>query len=88
MTFIPYHQNGHVFDGLPSCSPFRPDDCLPGEDELSQIASSIGAFRDAEISGPLDFPHMNDPADLNLVPWMNLPRRAKHRNEQSRPFSQ
>lgn len=88
MTFIPYHQNGHVFDGPPSGSPVRSYEYVPSEDELSRIASYIGAFRDAEMSGPLDFPHRNDPADLNLVPWMNLPRRAKHRNEQPRLFSQ
>jgi len=87
MTFIPYHQNGHVFGGAPNCSMVRPCECVPSEDELSQIAASIGAFRDAEMSG-LDLPHRNDPADLNLVPWMNLPRRAKHRNEQPRAFSQ
>jgi hypothetical protein len=88
MTFIPYHQNGHVFDGPPSCSTVRPYECVPGEVELSQFASGIGAFRDAEMSGLLDFPSTNDPADLNLVPWMSLPRRAKHRNEQPRAFSQ
>lgn len=88
MTFIPYHQNGHLFDGPPSGSPVLSNECVPSEDELSQIASSIGAFRDAEISGPLELPHRNDPADFNLVPWMNLPRRAKHRNEQPRLFRQ
>jgi len=70
-----------------SCSIGSPYDCVPSEDELSQIASSIGAFRDVEVSGPLDLPSRNDPADFNLVPWMNLPRRAKHRNEQPRLLS-
>ncbi|NBJ11549.1 hypothetical protein [Microvirga arsenatis] len=66
----------------------RPFDCVAGEDELSQVASPVGVYRAAEISGLLDFPTMDDPANLNLVPWMHLPRRARHRNEQVRLFRQ
>ena len=68
-------------------STVRPFDCVAGEDELSQVASPIGVFREREVSGLLDFPDMDDPANLNLVPWMSLPRRARHRNEQARLFT-
>ena len=88
MTYVPYHRDGHVFDGRLVRSAFRPYDCVAGENELSRGASPIGAFREVEVSGLLDFPHMDDPAGLNLVPWMNLPRRAQHRNEQARLFRQ
>jgi hypothetical protein len=86
MTYVPYHQDGHVFDERLVRSGVRLYDCLTGEDELSQVAMPIGVSREAEVSGLLDFPNMNDSADLNLVPWMNLPRRARHRNEQARQF--
>jgi hypothetical protein len=66
----------------------RPYDCVAGEDELSLDASPVGAFRQAEIPGLLDFTSMDEPANLNLVPWMSLPRRARHKNEQARLFRQ
>lgn len=88
MTYVPYYQDGHVFHGHLVRSGLRPYDCLTGEDELSEVASLTGALRTAEVSGLLDFSHVNDPADFNLVPWMNLPRRARHRNEQPRLFRQ
>jgi hypothetical protein len=86
MTYVPYHQDGHVFDGHLVRSGVRPYDCLTGEDELSQVAMPIGVSRESKVSGLFDFPLMNDSADLNLVPWMNLPRRARHRNEQAHQF--
>jgi hypothetical protein len=88
MTFIQNYQGGPVFDGRFVRSAVYPYDCVAGEDELSQFASPIGTLRESEVSGLPDFPHMNDPVDLNLVPWMNLPRRARHRNEQVRLFRQ
>jgi len=88
MTFIQNYQGGPGFDGRLIRSAVHPYDCVTGEDELGQFASPIGALRESEVSGLLDFPHTNDPADLNLVPWMNLPRRARHRNEQARLYRQ
>jgi hypothetical protein len=29
---------------------------------------------------------MNESPNLNLVPWLSLPRRAQHKNEQAHPF--
>lgn len=60
----------------------RPHDCVAGEDELSRDASPMSAFRQAEILGFLDGSDMDEPANLNLVPWTSLPRRARHKNEQ------
>jgi len=88
MTYFPYHRDGDVFDGHLVRSTVRPDDGVAGEYELSQAVSPIGAFREAEVSGLLDFPHVDEPANLNLVPWMSLPRRAQHRNERARLFRQ
>ena len=88
MTYAPFHQGSRFFDGRLIRSTVRPYDGVAGKDEFSPIASSIGVFREAEVSGLLDSPDMDDPADLNLVPWMNLPRRARHRNEQPRLFRQ
>lgn len=88
MTFIQNYQGVPVLDGRPVRSAVYPCDCVAGEDELSRFAPPIGALRESEVSGLLDFPHLNDPANLNLVPWMNLPRRAQHRNEQARLFRQ
>ena len=88
MTYVPYHRDGYVFDGRLVRSTARPYPEAAGEHELSQAASSCGAFRESEVSGLLDFPHVDEPANLNLVPWMSLPRRAQHRNEQARLFRQ
>ena len=66
----------------------RPYDCVAGENELSRDAPPMAAFRQGDIPGLLDFTGMDEPANLNLVPWMNLPRRAHHKNEQARPFRQ
>ena len=88
MTYVPYHQNAHGLDGHPAHTALHSCDCVAGEDELSQVAAPIGLSREAEVFGLLDFTHMNDFADRNLVPWMNLPRRARHRNEQARLFRQ
>ena len=63
-------------------------DCVAGEDELSQDALPMGAFRQVEVPGLLDFTGMDEPANLNLVPWMSLPRRAQHKNEHARLFRQ
>lgn len=64
----------------------RPYDCVAGEDELSRDASPMSAFREADVSDPLDGTGMSEPANLNLVPWPALPRRAQHKNEQPYPF--
>ena len=88
MTYIPFHQDSHFFDGRLTPSTVHPCDCAAGEDEFSPVASSIGLLRDAKVSGLPDFPDIDDPANLNLVPWMYLPRRARHRNEQPRLFRQ
>jgi hypothetical protein len=61
----------------------RSHDRVTAEDELSQDASSVGAFWEAEIPGFLDFIGLNEPAGLNLVPSVSLPRRAWHKNEQA-----
>jgi hypothetical protein len=66
----------------------RPCDCVAGEDELSRDASPMSAFREVDIVGFLDATGVGDPANLNLVPWVNLPRRAQHKNEQHHPFRQ
>lgn len=81
MTYVPYHQGGRIFDGPLGRSTARFYDDVAGEDEFSQVASSIGVFRETGISGLLENSQIDDPADLNLVPWLNLPRRARHRNE-------
>ncbi|KFG70270.1 hypothetical protein [Microvirga sp. BSC39] len=86
MTYVPYHRDGHVFDGRLVRSTVCPYECVAGEEELSQATSPVGAFREAEVSGLRDFPHVDEPANPNLVPWMSLPRRAQHRNEQARLF--
>jgi len=65
----------------------RPYDCGAGEKALSRDASPMGASRQEDASGLPDFNGMNEPANLNLVPWMNLPRRARHKNEQVRLFA-
>lgn len=88
MTYVPHYQSAHGFDGRLVHATLHPNDCAAGEDELSQVASPIGAIRESEACGLIDFSHVNDPADLNLVPWMNLPRRAWHRNEQTPLFRQ
>jgi hypothetical protein len=88
MTYVPYHRDGHVFDWRLVRSTVSPHHSVDGEDELSQATSPMGAFRGSEVSGLLDFPHVDEPANLNLVPWMSLPRRAQHRNEQARLFRQ
>lgn len=67
-------------------SAIRPYDCVAGEDELSRDASPMSAFREVDISEFLDGTGMNEPANLNLVPWLSLPRRAQHKNEQAYPF--
>jgi hypothetical protein len=59
----------------------RPYDCVAGEDELSRDASPMSAFREMKIPDSLNFGSMNEPANLNLVPWPSLPRRAQHKNE-------
>ncbi|WP_262028599.1 hypothetical protein [Microvirga sp. Mcv34] len=69
-------------------SAMRPYDCVAGEDELSRDGSPMSAFRAADSSDSLDETGMNEPANLNLVPWASLPRRAQHKNEQSYPFRQ
>ena len=88
MTYVPLHQDGHLFDGRLIRSTVHSYDGVTGGDELSPVASPIGVFREAEVSGLLDFSDVDDAANLNLVPWMNLPRRARHRNEQARLFRQ
>jgi hypothetical protein len=88
MTYAPYNQDPRAFDGRFMASPACSHDCMSGEDELGQGALPIGSFREAEVSGLLELPHRNDPADFNLVPWMNLPRRAWHRNEPAHLFRQ
>jgi hypothetical protein len=65
----------------------RPYDCVAGEDELSRDASPMSAFRDVDVSDFLDGTGVGEPANLNLVPWLSLPRRAQHKNEQTYPFS-
>ncbi|WP_114945455.1 hypothetical protein [Microvirga calopogonii] len=67
-------------------SAIRPHDCVAGEDELSRDASPVSAFRDADVPGILDGTGMNEPANLNLVPWMSLPRRVQHKNEHAYPL--
>jgi hypothetical protein len=64
----------------------RPCDCVAAEDELSRDASPMSAFREMDISSFLDGTSMSQPANLNLVPWLSLPRRAQHKNEQARRF--
>ena len=88
MTYAPCRRDGQVFDGRLARSTVRTHHSVDGEDELSQATSPMGAFRGSEVSGLLDFPHVDEPAKLNLVPWMSLPRRAQHRNEQARLFRQ
>jgi hypothetical protein len=88
MTYVPYYHDGHALKGRLIRSAARPYDCVTGEDEACPVASPIGVSREAEASGLLDFPDMDDAASLNLVPWMDLPRRARHRNEQARLFRQ
>jgi hypothetical protein len=88
MTYFPYPRDGHVFDWRLVRSMVQPHQSVDAEDEFSHASSSMGAFRGAEVSGLLDFPHVDEPATLNLVPWMSLPRRAQHRNEETRLFRQ
>jgi len=61
----------------------RPYDCVAGQDELRQDASPMSAFQDVDILELLDGAGMNESANLNLVPWPSLPRRAQHKNEQA-----
>jgi hypothetical protein len=88
MTYVPFHRDSHSCDGRFTRTTAHPYDCVAGEDEFSPVASPIGVFREAEVSGLLEFRDMNDAANLNLIPWMNLPRRARHRNEQTRLLRQ
>lgn len=88
MTYAPFHQGSRFSDERLIRSMSCPYHGVTGEDEFSPVESSTGVFREAEVSGLMDSPDMHDPADLNLVPWMNLPRRARHRNEQPRLFRQ
>ncbi|MBB4039371.1 hypothetical protein GGR34_001013 [Microvirga flocculans] len=62
----------------------RPYDCVAGEDELSQDASPWSAFQEPDVPSFLDCRGLGEPANLNLVPWVDLPRRAWHKNEQAR----
>jgi hypothetical protein len=64
----------------------RPCDCVAGEDELSRDASPLSTFREVSASNFLGASGMNERANLNLVPWPSLPRRAQHKNEQAHPF--
>ncbi|MBO1905102.1 hypothetical protein J4G37_09365 [Microvirga sp. 3-52] len=64
----------------------RPCDCVAGEDELGRDASPSSAFREVGPSAFPDASGMNEPANLDLVPWPSLPRRAQHKNEQAHPF--
>ncbi|WP_201829719.1 hypothetical protein [Microvirga zambiensis] len=66
----------------------RPYDCVAGEDELSRDASPMSAFRQVEIPDFMDCSRVSEPANLNLVPWLSLPRRASHKNEQARLLRQ
>jgi len=59
----------------------RPHDCVAGEEELSQDGSPMSAFSEAELADVRESRGMNDPANLGLIPWAGLPRRAWHRNE-------
>jgi hypothetical protein len=59
----------------------RPYDCVAGEDELSQDGSPVKTFQGADIPDFLDCRGRGEPANLNLIPWAGLPRRAWHRNE-------
>ena len=43
----------------------------------------MSAFQDVDILELLDGAGMNESANLNLVPWSSLPRRAQHKNEQA-----
>ena len=88
MTYVPYNYDSHIFDGHLMRSTVCPHDRVASADEFSQVASPIGVFRGVEVSGLLDFHDMDDVANLNLIPWMSLPRRARHRNEQARLFRQ
>jgi len=63
-----------------------PHDCSASEDELSRDASPMSAFREVDNLVLLDGTGMNEPANLNLVPWSSLLRRAQHKNEQAYPF--
>jgi len=65
----------------------RPYDCVAGEDELCQDWSPMSAFREMDILELLDGNGMKEPANLNLVPWLSLPRRAQHKNEQAHPMT-
>ncbi|UVF18194.1 hypothetical protein HPT29_016965 [Microvirga terrae] len=57
-------------------------DCVAGEDELSRGGSPMSAFRNGEVPDFLDGTGTTEPANLNLVPWTSLPRRARHKNEE------
>lgn len=62
----------------------RPCDCVAGEGELSHEGLPLGAFQEMDIPGFVDSNVMSEAANLNLVPWASLPRRARHKNEQPR----
>jgi hypothetical protein len=57
---------------------------VAGENELSHERLPLGAFQEMDAPGLMDSGDMNDAANLNLVPWASLPRRAQHKNEQLR----
>jgi hypothetical protein len=61
---------------------------VAGENELSQASLPGKAFREADIPGIMDCSSLNEAANLNLVPLVGLPRRARHKNEQARLFGQ
>lgn len=66
-------------------STIRPFDRVAGEDELSHEAAPMNAFLWTDAVNPSDGAGLGQPADLNLVPWPSLPRRAQHKNEQAHP---
>lgn len=62
----------------------RPCDCIASEDELRHERLPLGAFQEMDVPGFVNSNDMGDAANLNLVPWASLPRRAQHKNEQPR----
>jgi hypothetical protein len=55
---------------------------LAAEHELTRMAQPAQASHPAEMLSALDFFSSGDPANVNLLPAADMPRRVWHKNEQ------